>query len=412
MEVVYSHCAGLDVHKSLIVACVLTPKGKQIRTFGALTGELLEMAHWLEQEQVTHVAMESAGVYWKPVWNLLEELGFHQLLVNARHMKAVPGRKTDVKDAEWIASLLKHGLLKASFVPPREQRELRELVRYRRAVIEQCTQVRLRIHKVLEGANIKLASVISDVLGKTGRGILKAMIKGVSNVQKLSKLAKGSLQAHRDRLEPALVGRMGSHQKVVLASLLDHLEFMEAQIEKLDAEVAERLKPFDELIDRIDAIPGMGRRNAEEILAEIGTDMSRFASPGHLASWARLCPGNNESGGKRSPTSIGPGNRWLRSALVEAGWASSRTKNSYLRAQYYRIKARRGGKRAVIALAHSILLMVYHLIQSGETYQDLGVDYFDRRAKEKVVKQAVKRIEKLGYRVELQAPPPLPDLTG
>lgn len=404
MDVIAKRCCGLDVHKRSVTACVITPKGKEVRQFGTLTAELLALADWLTACDVTHVAMESAGVYWKPVYNLLEELDLTLLLVNARHMKAVPGRKTDVKDAEWIADLLRHGLLKASFVPPREQRELRELVRYRRGLIGQRAAVAQRLQKTLEGANVKLANAVSDITGKTGLAILRAMIAGEEDPKALSALARGSLQAHRDRLEPALESRMGEHQRFMLASLLRQLDFLEVEIEAIDHKVAEQLADKDELIERLDAIPGVGRRVAEEVLAEIGTDMSRFASSAHLASWTRICPGNHESGGKRRTESIGPGNRWLRSALVEAARAAAMTKKSYLSAQYRRIRVRRGGKRAAIAVAHSILTIIYHLIRDSTTYEDLGTDYFEERARDRVLHQSVKRIERLGYQVSVVTP--------
>ena len=404
MDVIAKRCCGLDVHKRSVTACVITPKGKEVRQFGTLTAELLALADWLIECDVTHVAMESAGVYWKPVYNLLEELDLTLLLVNARHMKAVPGRKTDVKDAAWIADLLRHGLLKASFVLPREQRELRELVRYRRSLIGQRAAVAQRLQKTLEGANVKLANAVSDITGKTGLAILRAMVAGEEDPKVLSALARGSLQAHRDRLEPALESRMGEHQRFMLASLLRQLDFLEVEVEAIDRKVAEQLADEDELIERLDAIPGVGRRVAEEVLAEIGTDMSRFASSAHLASWTRICPGNHESGGKRRTESIGPGNRWLQSALVEAARAAAMTKKSYLSAQYRRIRARRGGKRAAIAVAHSILTIIYHLIRDGTTYEDLGTDYFEERARDRVLHQSVKRIERLGYQVSVVTP--------
>lgn len=402
MQVVYPRCCGLDVHKKIIVACVLTPKGKEIRSFGTLTHELLAFADWLSDHQVTHIAMESSGVFWKPVWNILEVMDFELILVNARHMKAVPGRKTDVKDAEWIADLLRHGLLKASFVPSREHRELRELVRFRRGLIRQKANVTNRIQKVLEGANIKLASVVSDVMGKTGVSILKALSAGEEDPQKLSQLARGSLQAHKAELMVAVQGRMGDHQRFVLSSLLKQVEFLQTEIQQMDDEVKRRMQDVEELLCRLDEIPGVGERNAQEILAEIGTDMSRFPDAGHLASWARVCPGNHESGGKARPASIGPGNRHLRAALVEIGWSALHARHSYLRALFYRLKARRGGKRAVIAVAHTVLVVIYHMIKNGTRYQDLGVDFFDQRAQEKVIQQSVRRIEKLGFQVNLQ----------
>lgn len=403
MQVVVERCCGLDVHKRSITACLLGPGRRELRTFGTLTQDLLALAEWLTEQGVTHVAMESAGVYWKPVFNLLEGFEFNLLLVNAQHMKAVPGRKTDVKDAEWIADLLRHGLLKASYVPDRERRELRELVRFRRSLVQQRAQLINRIQKVLEGANIKLASVISDIVGKTGLAILKALVAGERDPEVLSGLAQGSLRAHRDKLEPTLVGGLREHQRFMLARHLRQFELLTEEIGLLDEEIAKRLEEVDELITWLDAIPGVSRRVAEEVLAEIGTDMRRFKSAANLASWARLCPGNHESGGKRRAESIGPGNRWLRPALVEAAWAASRTKHSYLSAQYRRLASRKGAKRAAIAVAHSILTIIYHLIRDGTSYEDLGATYFDKRAKGKVLAQSVRRIEQLGYRVTVEA---------
>jgi transposase len=403
MEVVYPRCCGLDVHKKQVVACVLTGRAKYIETFGTLTKDLLRLADWLMTHKVTQVAMESSGVYWKPVWNLLEGYELDLLLVNARHMKAVPGRKTDVKDAEWIADLLRYGLLRASFVPSRDQRELRELVRYRRSVSEQRMDTINRLQKVLEGANVKLSSVVSDVTGKTAMAIIRAIIAGEEQPQVLANLAKGSLQAHKDRLLPALEASVGEHQRFLLGSLLRQLDYLDAELQLLDAEVAHRMSNHDPLIQRLDEIPGIGRRLAEMILAEIGSDMTRFPTPAHLASWARICPGNNESGGKKHPTSIGPGNRWVRTALVEAAQAAIHTRKSYFRAQYFRIASRRGAKRAIVAVAHSILRVIYWMISRGTGYQDLGADFFEARSKDQLLKQSIKRIEKLGYAVEVKA---------
>jgi transposase len=403
MRVVFERCAGLDVHKKTVVACLLTPEGKEVRTFGTMTQELLALADWLEAQGATHVAMESAGVFWKPVYNLLEELDLTVLLVNARHMKAVPGRKTDVKDAEWIADLLRHGLLKASFVPDRPQRELRELIRYRRSVIQQRSQVVNRLQKVLEGANIKLASVASNIVGASGLAMLQALTGGEDDPEVLADLAKGTLKAKRAELAQALQGVVGPHQRLLIASALRHLNFLDGDISRLDEEVNARLTPFADELARLATIPGVGRRTAEVVVAEIGLDMTRFPTAGHLASWARVCPGNHESGGKRKGGSAGQGNRWLRAALVEAAWAASHTKNNYLASQYHRLAARRGGKRAALAVAHSILVIIYHLLQRGTTYEDLGGNYFDERNKQVAIHRSVRRIEQLGYRVTLEA---------
>ncbi len=403
MEALYERCCGLDVHKKTVVACVLTPHGKEFRTVATMTTDLLLLADWLVQRGVTHVAMESTGVYWKPLYNLLEELDLELLLVNPRHMKAVPGRKTDMKDAEWIADLLRHGLLQGSFVPERPQRELRELVRYRRSLIRERSRVVNRIEKVLEGANLKLTGVITDVLGVSGRAMLEALVAGVEDPSLLADLATRTVQKKRVALEEALQGKVGDHQRLMLAGLLRHVDFLDEEVTRMDEEVALRLHPFEESLERLDGIPGVGRRTAEEIVAEIGTDMSRFPTAAHLASWARLCPGNNESAGKRQSSSTGQGNPWLRAALTEAAWAASHTKATYLSAQYHRLAAKRGAKRAIVALAHTILIIIYSMLRNGTVYKELGANYFDERNHQKVALRAVHRLEALGYKVTLEA---------
>lgn len=361
MQVVHERCCGLDVHKKSVTACCITPEGKEIRTFGSMTKDLLEMADWIASKGCTHVAMESAGVFWKPIYNLLEEQDFQLLVVNAKHIKAVPGRKTDVKDAEWIAELLRHGLLQGSYIPDRPQRELRELLRYRKSLIRERASEVNRIQKTLEGANIKLGSVASNVLGATGRAILEALIAGYSDPQLLASLAKGRLRDKKEELES-----------------------------------------FEEELHRLETIPGVGKKTAELIIAEVGTDMSRFPSHKHLASWAGLCPGNNESAGKRSSSRTRKGDPWLREALVEAARAAARTKGTYLCAQYHRIAARRGSKRAAVAVAHTILIIAYHILKHGTAYRELGPNYFDEIDKTAVVRRSVKRLENLGYRVTLE----------
>lgn len=402
MEIVYERSCGLDVHKKKVVACVITPEGRDIRTFGTMTRELLELADWLMDKRVTHVAMESSGVYWKPVYNLLEGLGLTVLVVNAYHIKAVPGRKTDVKDAEWIADLLRHGLVRGSYIPDRPQRELRELVRHRRSLIQQRAQVVNRIQKVLEGANIKLSNVAADIVGMSGRAMLEALVAGTQDQQAIANLARGRMRKKLPALEEALHGHIGPHQRLLLGSQLRQIDLLDQEINVMDREVAERLRPFDDAINRLDGIPGMGRRIAEEVLAEIGTDMSRFPTQAHLSSWARLCPGNNVSAGKRKSGRTGHGNPWLRAALVEAAWGAAHTRNTYLSALYRRLAARRGGKRAVVAVAHSILVIVYFLLRDGASYQDLGTNYFDERDREGSVRRAVGRIERLGFKVTLE----------
>lgn len=402
MEVLYPRCCGMDVHQKTVVACVKTPEGKETRTFKTMTGELLGLADWLVAKGVTHVAMESTGVYWQPIYNILEQLSFTLLVVNAHHIKTVPGRKTDMKDAEWVAELLRHGLLQGSFIPNRSQRELRELTRYRRSLIRQRAQVVNRIQKVLEGANIKLSSVASNVMGVSGRAMLEAIARGIKDPEVLAALAKGRLRSKRPALEEALRGLAGSHQQMLLQSHLRHIDFLEAEITKVDDEVAKRMGSFEEALNRLDEIPGMGRRSAEEILAEIGTDISRFPNAAHLASWAKVCPGNYESAGKRKSGKIGHGNVWLRSTLVEVAQAAGHTRDTYLSAQYHRLASRRGSKRAVIALAHTILVIVYSLLRHGDNYQDLGPNYFDERDHSNTLRRSVQRIERFGYQVVLQ----------
>ncbi len=372
-----------------------------MRTFATMTRDLLELADWLAGEGATHVAMESTGSYWKPVYNLLEG-AFELLVVNAQHIKMVPGRKTDVKDAEWIADLLRHGLLRASFIPDLPQRELRELVRYRKSLIRERADEVNRIQKVLEGANIKLTSVATSVMGKSGRAMLEAMVAGVSNPQALASLAKGKLKSKQEQLEQALTGMVGPHQKLILATQLRHIGYLDSEIEQLSREIERRLGPFEEALDNLDSIPGVGRVTAETLVAEIGLDMSRFATSAHLASWAGVCPGLNESAGKRKSGRTRKGSPWLREVLVEAANSGARTRGTYLAAQYRRIAARRGGKRAAMAVAHTILVIVYHILSKpGTCYKELGADYFDKRNEKTTVKRAVKRLEALGYTVSL-----------
>jgi transposase len=401
MRVVYQRCCGMDVHKKSVVACVMTPDGDQTRTFGSTTGQLLELADWLRAEEVTHVAMESTGVYWKPIYNLLEE-EFTVWVVNAHHIKAVPGRKTDVKDAEWIADLLRHGLMRPSFIPDRPQRELRELVRYRRSLIQERTREVNRIQKVLEGANIKLASVASDVLGVSGRAMLTALAQGETDPRVLANLAKGQLREKQEELAEALRGVVGPHQRLMLSTQLRHLDYLDQEIGRLDREVAQRLSPFEEELQAVDTVPGIGRRTAETILAEMGTDMSRFATSGHLASWAGVCPGNNQSGGKskRSPTK--KGNLWLKSMLVEAARSAGRTQ-TYLGAQYRRLAPRIGANRAAMAVAHTITVILYRIINTHQPFVDLGANYFDEHDRQATLRRAIRRIERLGLKVTLEA---------
>lgn len=407
MEIVYTSCAGLDVHQASVVACVRRQAGNgkvqsQTRTFATTTGAVLELADWLGEQGVTHVAMESTGVYWKPIWNLLEGL-FEMLLVNAQHIKQVPGRKTDVKDAEWIAQLLQHGLLRGSFVPPTPQRQLRELTRQRRQLIQTRASVANRIQKVLEDANIKLASVATDVLGVSGRAMLEAIAAGQEDPEQLAEMARRRLRAKIPQLRLALAGRVTDHHRFLLRLLLDELTQLEALIGRLTARITEVLPaPFAEAVQRLSTIPGIDRQAAENIVAEIGVDMKQFPQPAQLASWTGMCPGNNQSAGKRRSGKTTKGNRWLRATLVQVAWAASHTKHTYLSAHYRRLAGRRGKKRALVALGHTILVIVHTMLRNGTTYQDLGADYFDRLDQARLTRTLVRRLERLGHKVTLQ----------
>jgi len=407
MENVFSCCAGLDVHKDSVEACVrrMEPTGQlhhQTRHWGTMTEDLLAMADWMAAQGVTHVAMESTGVYWKPIFNILESR-FTVLLVNARHLKQVPGHKSDVQDCQWIAQLLQHGLLKGSFIPPRPQRELRDLTRHRTQITEEKTRTVNRIHKVLEDANIKLASVASDVLGVSGRAMLAALMQGQEHPVRLAELAQGQLRGKIPELEKALQGRLTEHHRFLLRMLWQQLAQQETWIAELEAKIGELTRPLAVEIERLDAVPGIDRRVAEVLLAEAGPDMSPFPSHQHLSSWAGMCPGNEQSAGKRRRQRITPGNRWLKATLVQAAWAASHTKNSYLASQYRRLAGRRGKKRALIAVGHSILVIYYHMMSETTRYADLGGDFFDRLEPDRLRRYYVRRLERLGYKVALES---------
>jgi transposase len=449
MDLIYTHCAGLDVHKKTVVVCLRMPgpdgqPQRLTRTFSTMTADLLALADWLLAHGVTHVAMESTGEFWKPVFAILEAV-VTVLVVNAQHIKQVPGRKTDVKDAEWIAELLAHGLLRPSFIPPAPQRDLRDLTRQRTIIIQERAAVVNRLQKVLEWANIKLAAVVTDVTGVSARAMLEALVAGHDDVPALADLAKGRLRTKREALEQALMGRVRDHHRFMLARHLEHIDFLDEQIATFDAAIvaaiAEPSAPaapvlpadpdadghppadsaptesaaapaqpddglapitWSEAVAIWDDIPGIGRRVAEQLVAEVGVDLVQFRSAAHLASWAKLCPGNHESAGKRKTVSVGKGNNWLRSTLVQAAHAAVRVKDSYLAAFYGRLVGRRGKKKAIVAVAHKILVLAYTLIRKRERYRDPGATYLDGHRKDKLLHRLRRRIEQLGYAVNLE----------
>jgi transposase len=406
MQVLYPCCCGLDIHKKFVVACVLrtAPDGsvqKETRTFSTMTTELLALGDWLRALGCTHVAMESTSSYWRPVYNLLEGQ-FELLVANAYHIKTVPGRKTDVKDAEWIADLLRHGLLRGSFIPAPEQRHLRDLTRYRTHLVEERARLTNRLQAVLEDANIKLASVVTDVRGVSARAILDALVAGESDGVLLADLARGRLRAKREQLAQAVVGRFAPHHAFMITEQLSHLDYLDEAMERVSAEIEQRLQDEWEAVELLDSVPGISQRAAEIVVAELGVDLQRFPSAKHLASWAGMCPGTKESGGKRLSGKTRKGNVWLRQVLIEIAHVASKTKDTYLAAQYRRIAARRGKKRALIALGHTILVIIYHILTERKPYHELGGRYFDQRERGQVERRLVRRLERLGYSVSLQ----------
>ena len=410
MQVLYSHCAGLDVHKKAVSVCVwiTSAEGRgqtHHQQFGTTTPDLLELAQWLQSLGVTHVAMESTGVYWRPIYEVLEG-GFTLVVVNARHAHVLPGRKTDTGDAQWLGDLLRHGLLKASYVPPRWQRELRELVRYRRNLSQRRTQVVNELHKTLELANLKLASVVSDVTGASATDMLQHLVAGQGDPQLLSELSRGSLRKKKEALCRALTGRVRDHHRFMISQHLAEISGVEEDIRVISEEIERRTAEQQELIDRLDAIPGINRRVAEVIIAEMGTDPSVFGNNVERAmAWAGVCPGNNETGGKRHQARIRQGNRTLTTAAVEAALAAIRSRKTYFHLLYRRLAGRRGHKRAVVAVAHAILKTVFMMILRGTTYQDLGADDYDRLRPQVVIKKLTRRIRQLGFEVQLNPKP-------
>ena len=408
MRAVLKVGCGLDVHKRTVTACLLKrgTRGKltrETRTFQTTTAELLALADWLMENDCQHVAMESTGVYWKPVYNVLEGVCQEVLVVNAQHIKNVPGRKTDVKDAEWIADLLVHGLLSGSFVPPRPTRELRELTRYRKRLIQRRADECNRIQKLLEGGNIKLASVATDILGTSGQAMLEALAEGEADTSRMAELARGRLRKKIPELQQALSGVLSDTQRWLLGEQLQQIRQLDQAIARLDEKIEVLLRPFAQTIERLSEIPGVSRRVAEVLLAEVGTQMKQFPSARHLASWAGMCPGQRESAGKRQSGRMRKGNPWLRATLVEAAWAASHTKQTYLSAQYRNLARRRGTKRACLAVGHSILKIAYHLLADPHTcYVDLGVHYLDLYQRDRLKHDLLRRLHSLGVRVTIE----------
>jgi transposase len=405
MELLHRRCCGLDVHKETVVACLrLASDGEvmtEVRTFQTITADLLRLSEWLAANDCTHVAMEATGVYWKPVWHILDDDEFALLLVNAAHVKNVPGRKTDVNDATWLAELLAHGLLRASFVPDVQTQEMRTLLRTRKQLVREQSSHVLRVQKTLEDANIKLDSVLSDLMGKSGRAMIEALIAGETNPAKLASLADRRIKASPEQLREALRGRVTKQHRFLLRLHLDQIDGLEAAMATIDAQVEVSLRPFRTAVGLITSIPGIKNLSAQVIISEIGIDMSRFPSSAHLISWSCLCPRNDESAGKRRSNRARKGAIWLKTTLVQCAWAAVKKKDSYLHAQFHRVAARRGKKKAILAVAASMLTAIYHMLKDGTMYQDLGRNHFDRRSTDQQKKRLLKRLTDLGYAVAL-----------
>jgi transposase len=406
MDVLYNSCCGVDVHSKNLVACLIKDGKREIRTFSTMTSDLLQLLDWLTRNKCTHLAIESTGVYWKPLFNILEG-HLEVVLVNARHIKTVPGRKTDVKDCEWIADCLRHGLLRPSFIPPRHIRDLRELTRYRFTLVRERGSVANRIQKIAQSGNIKLSEVASDALGESSLAMLRALSRGESDVVKLSEFARGRLRSKIPQLRLALEGRLTEAQRWVLSELLDRYSELEAAISKAEEKIEQAIKecpdPFvSEAISYLDTIVGVGRRVAQMIVSEMGVSMEQFPSSAHLSSWAGMCPGNNESAGKRRSGRTTKGNKYLRVALVQAAWAASKKKDSYLASQFHRLARRRGKKKAAVAVGHSILVIAYHVLKRRESYKEMGGDYFERKNVEGQKRRLIRQLEALGLRVTVE----------
>lgn len=406
MDLMHERCAGLDVHKETVVAAARLVEGTKvneyIETFATTTKGLLALSDFLTRHGVTHVVMEATGVYWRPVWHILDG-HFELMLANAAHVKNVPGRKSDVKDASWLARLLAHGLVSPSFVPPQPIEELRQLTRTRKQLVHETSRHALRIQKVLEDANIKIGNVVTDVLGATGRAVLEKIIEGVTDANVLASEARGSLIHKREQLAEALQGRVTDHHRFLLKLHLSTIALLEGQIAQLDERLGGALTPFRSAVDQVRSIPGIGELTARVVVAELGVNMAQFATPRHLVSWAGLCPRSDESAGKKRSTRARKASPWLKAMLTQAAWGAARSKQTYLQAQYFRIKARRGSKKAVLAVAASMLTIVWHMLTRGTFYEDLGPDYFDRRDKRRAAKKHIRRLNDLGYKVELTA---------
>lgn len=405
MEVLYPHCAGLDIHKESVVCCVRhMNKGKvktEVRTFQTTTGALLELSGWLGAEGVTHIGMEATGVYWKPVWHILSDGEFQLVLANAAHVKNVPGRKTDVNDAAWLADLMAHGLIRASFVPDEPTQRMRDLLRTRKQLVRERSSHTQRIQKTLEDANIKLDTVVSDILGLSGRRILEALVGGETVPRALAGLVHRRIHATSDQLEAALRGRVTQHHRFLLKLHLEQIDALDAAIRSIDQEVDGTIEPFRLATGLLIEIPGISQLAARVILSEIGMDMSRFETAGHLISWTGLCPRNDESAGKRRSTRMRKGAPWLKTVLIQCAWAAARTKGSYFQAQYHRLRARRGSKKAIGAVAASLLTTIYHMLKNGTCYQDLGPNHFDERTRTRNIQRLIQRLQNFGFDVHL-----------